>query len=201
MPVLERLRSLSLTTKLIIAVILLIIVLNLMYRLIVPQSSPFGVGLPAAMTTFAGQHEHFSIDVPESWTILETPQGSHGDIEIIAGISVPWHTWPKGRIARSTFLDGNVDQVAMWGRRRAERRDGYELASIEPTGVGGLDGLLHEYSWESYSPILGTITIQCWDAYVLYDTSGYAVSLCAEQQEWSQTQEVFQQMIGSFSIW
>jgi hypothetical protein len=153
------------------------------------------------MQTYVSQREHFSISVPESWGVAETPHGNHGDKEVIAVIGVPGRSSPHGSLARKAFAQADIGAVAAWGESRVQTEEVYVEISLEPIRIAGLEGLQREYSWKSYSRLLGLATWRCQDTYVLHGTSGYALSLCADERHWPQVEPVFRQMIESFSVW
>jgi hypothetical protein len=203
MSISEQIKSFLLTKKrqLLLAILVISLLVSIFGTLIFPswRTGFLGIGLPAPMKTFTGRYVNFSIDYPQSWVAHETPHGIHGDQEVIAEILVPGRSWPSVVIAHQTVLEEDIYQIATWGDTRAKKHSNYVATTLEPLNAPNFDGLLREYSWESSSPVFGVSNVQCKDWYVLSTTSGYALSFCAEKKDWHQVDQVFQQMLMSFS--
>lgn len=188
--------------KFILLILIAICVLSTLAIIFLPsrRTGPFGIGLPSPMSQYTSLNNNFSIEYPNSWTIGETPQGSHGDKEIIAAILVPGRSFPQVYIARKSFLENDINQVALWGQSRAENRCECTPTSFEYFDTPYFHGVTQEYSWKTTNIFNITSTINCRDWYVQYNTEGYALSFCAYQQHWAQVDDVFKEMMNSFSV-
>lgn len=100
----KQLHSLSPRQKTYIFLILIFVVsLVIMFFSQKSRTGPFGIGLPAETQIFVARQGGFSIKYPQSWVAFETPQGSHGDEDVIAVILVPGRSFPQVYIARHFF--------------------------------------------------------------------------------------------------
>jgi hypothetical protein len=163
------------------------------------RTGPFGIGLPSPMVQYSSQKGDFSIKYPKSWGLEETPDGAHGDSEIVAVILVPGRSFPQVYIAHKLFPDKDMNKVTLWGQSRAKDRCKCAQNSAVYSDTLYFHGITQEYSWINKT-IFASITISCRDWYVLYNTDGYALSFCAYQSHWPQVDSVFREMMNSFSV-
>jgi len=154
---------------------------------------------PFDMVVFEAKRAGFTIRFPENWTAMETPQGAHGDQEIVAVLLPAGRSFPQLYVARNTFSNPNMDAVASWGESRAKLRNGYQEFSLFKLNTDYHTGLARDYSWENPT-IFGLKVIRCKDWYVLKESIGYDLSFCADQVDWSRYEPVFEKMIESFQI-
>jgi hypothetical protein len=196
----KQVHSLS-TQQKIYASLILIFVISLVIILFFPESrtGPLGLGLPAETRVFMAKQGGFSITYPQSWVTFETPQGSHGDEDVIAVILVPGRSFPQVYIARHFFSEGNISQVTAWGKIRARKRSGYVEVSVSDLSTPHLQGVIREYLWYESTPF-SHIEIRCKDWYVLKHNMGYDLSFCAESKDWQQFDGVVNEMVKSFMI-
>jgi hypothetical protein len=163
----------------------------------------FGFGNPIPMVTFALHDGSFSILYPQNWVAMETPQGSHGDIEIVAAIVVSGQAHAGVEIARNSFPDGNLSQVIAWGESRAasclEFSPFFPLETLDDNSAG----YILEYSC-TYSDLSffekGETKFRYQDFYVYSNNIGYALSFFAPDTQWSDLEEYFLAMEKSFYV-
>lgn len=160
------------------------------------RATPFGLGIPSTMRDFNFGKEKFTMKYPESWTVVLTPQGNHGDLEVFAVGVVPWRTIPNVTFAHKYFSNGRLEDVADWGESRAQEDPAYENISISPFESDYFSGLLRSYDRYFESP-LGIQNIHCQDWYFLSNDWGYAVSFCAKENDWPKVNDVFNEIIAS----
>src|SRR6266508_5202403 len=163
------------------------------------RKGPLSFGPPAPMKSFQAKNGSYSISYPANWVVGETPQGSHGDDEVVAVILVSGRQSANIAIARRTFPNANTNDVVTWGQARATRNTGYAPVSSEPWSNGKLKGLIHEYTWSSSSSY-EIITRYCQDVYVLSNNIGYTLSFCSQEQDWLSLKCYFFEMRDSFSV-
>jgi hypothetical protein len=194
----EKLRK---TRTIILLLLLALCLLPLLQILLFPsrRTGPFGIGLPSPMEQYSNQESGFSIVYPKSWVFNETPDGAHGDNEVIAVILVPGRSFPQVLIAHKSFPDKDLNQVAQWGQSRAKDKCECILNPLGKLETSNFRGIAQEYSWQVRT-MISTTTIFCQDLYVLYNTDGYALSFCASQSYWPRVADVFNEMMNSFSI-
>jgi hypothetical protein len=196
----KRLVSLSLRQKTYVFLIS-IVVISLVIMVFSQESmtGPFGLGLPAKTRVFLANREGFSIQYPQSWAAFETPQGSHGDEEVIAVILVPGRSFPQVYIARHFSPVSDISQVIAWGEIRARTRNGYLAVSVTNFNTPYLQGIMREYLWYDIT-LFGQLEIRCKDWYSLKGNGGYDLSFCAESKDWQQFDAVLGEMVKSFMI-
>ena len=164
------------------------------------RTGPLGIGLPAKMKIFISETFGISIQYPESWVAFETPTGNHGDREVITWISVPGRTWPFLSVAKHDFEDGNLDQVIQWGLERIERTGGTQNSGISSIQTPILSGKYTNYSYESFSNLLGKKSIICQGFFFLNSGKGYMISFCAENGSGKELIDTEKAMIDSLKL-
>lgn len=160
---------------------------------------PFGMGIPSPMTDFLLEHDGLMIKHPKSWRVLLTPQGNHGDTEVVAFITVPSRSLPDVMIARKPLAQGNISTVARWGEARARSRFIYQPLSLTEFDTAAFPAMLREYTGIEYT-LSGKAVIQCKDFYILHRQTAYTFSFCADQDDWSKVVDVFDEMINSIRV-
>jgi hypothetical protein len=159
-----------------------------------------GFGPPAKMTSYQAKDGSFSISYPENWTVIETPQGSHGDKEIVTVIIVAGHQIANITMARQSFVQGNIDEVVDWGQLRAASLYGYKSISLDPVTSNGYDGYLHEYSFSNQSAWSGMEFSHCQDLYLYENNTGYSLAFCSSEKDWPDLLSYYVEMQNSFSM-
>lgn len=184
----------------IFTVSLLLLLVSALLILLNPsmRTGPFGIGLPAPMTKFKGEYINISMNYPNSWVANETPQGDHGDDEILAGFFVPGRGFPHVLIASREFSENKIDQVVLWGEKRARiKYPNYTQLELNTFSAKHNDGWYRKYSGLSESLIFGSSVVICCDYYLLSDTIGYSISFCSMKEDWPQVEKIAQEMMDS----
>jgi len=147
-------------------------------------------------------HGGFSIKYPRSWQADETPQGNHGDLEVISVISRIGRSFPTAAIARRQFVGDDINQVAEWGETRVKEHNPYAIYKFiakKPLNTDNYDGLSREYYLEE-TTLIGQVIRHCQDWYLIEKKIGYSLSFCVDDKDWPQAERIFQEMIQSFTI-
>jgi hypothetical protein len=150
--------------------------------------------LPSPMVHFVSKKFNFSIDHPESWRAFETPQGNHGDLDVIGMVYVPRNP-TTFEIASRNFDREGIDNVVQWGLDRAKRCQEFKQIDRKSYHILGFEGVRSEYTC---SKTLGSV--KCIDYYFIKGSTGYALSSCATKDQWDEVGPIFDQMIRSFSL-
>jgi len=197
---LSKIRSLP-RRQIVILTLILLLILSLLIILAFPekQTGPFGIGLPSDFKVFTSKSGGFIIKYPESWVAAETPQGSHGDKEVLAVILVPGRSFPQVDFAYKQFDVNDMDTVVKWGRGRAIALSNYSEISVSAIAAPNVEGIIREYTWHE-SSLLGDVNLQCKDLYLLRDNTGFAISFCAEDKQWQLFENAVVEMINSFKF-
>jgi hypothetical protein len=153
--------------------------------------------LPSPMINFVSKKYNFSIDHPESWPAFETPQGEHGELDVIGIIFVPRNP-TIFEIASRNFDQGGIENVVQWGVDRAKRCQEFEQIDQGIKNISGLVGVWSEYTCFKNMHFL--LKTKCIDYYVIDGLTGFALSSCALKDQWGEVGPIFDQMIRSFSL-
>lgn len=159
-----------------------------------------GIGLPAQMAYYKGEHSSFSVSYPESWVITETPNGNHGDKDVIATILVPGRSWPQIKIERITLSGGDVEELATYEENKVSKEKTISQTTMDRFNTTDIDGLVFDYSWQTSSLFFGSVSIRCKDYYTIQESYGYTLSFCAEIGQWSEVENTYNQIIESFAV-
>lgn len=184
-------------------VILILAFLFSIYRLIaVPgnRTGYFGIGLPSRMINYDGKQSSFSISYPESWVVSETPNGNHRDQDIIATILVPGRSWPKIVIEKVVLPQGGLEELAKYEENKINKEKTISHMTMDRFKTSHLDGLIRDYSWQTSSWLLGSTFIRCEDFYAIQNNYGYTISFCAEEGQWAEVENSFNEIIESFYV-
>ncbi len=183
-----------------LASLLLIIALGLYLSLQVETGS-FGINamaFPTSMPIFKSESAHFTMQYPSNWTAIETPQGDHGDLNVVAVILPPGRSFPQMVVASRPISDGDIGEVVSWGTMRASKKPKYNSGIVTSLNTTHFRGFTHDYTWLNQT-FFGTETIYCQDFYVLDGDVGYVLSSCAQSRDWPNFRKLFYDMIQSFS--
>jgi hypothetical protein len=182
--------------------IMVITLISIIRPLFLPslRFGPFGIGLPAPLKTYTGKYFSFSIKYPSNWIIFETPNGNHGDHEVIATVQVPGRSWPFLAIASRRFIDGNINQVSNWGYQRINNLTDLREVSLAPFTTTYYHGFVRDYLWTDNDPLFGQINVESKDYYILDDNKGYILSFSSEQEKWGDVDAIFLEMVNSFIV-
>ena len=165
------------------------------------RAGPFGIGLPSSLVKYTSKTENFTIVHPGSWPVYETPQGNHGDIEVFAIINPPGRSFPHMILAKKLFPGENLNDVAKWGVERAKllSTENFIEISLESRTINNVTGYLHDYFF-SAPGIFEERHYHCNDLYFLENSLGYDLSFCSEEEDWDEVNNIFFQMVESFSV-
>lgn len=134
---------------------------------------------------------------PENWVAQLTPQGNHGDKEVIGVVSVPAKFFLNIIVARKESAGEDASSVADWGLLRAQSRFiHYELISLSDYLSESFSGLISEYIARTGSP-LETQNVHCKDLYFTHNQNGYAFSFCTTENDWTEVSSIFDEIISS----
>jgi len=177
-------------------------VISILLMVVKPSKrvGPFGIALPADLIEFEGQYFPFTISYPESWIMVELLHGDHGDMDVIGGLDIPGRSWPSARIVRKAIPAGTLQDVVAWEQKRvsAENYDGYQsLEQTIDTSAG--PRYIHEYS-HVQPGLFHELTVKCRAIFLLKDSLGYGITLCAEEQHWQEYGETFHAILDSFEV-
>lgn len=197
MKLLARIASLG-RLQLILLVLTIWTLVSVLVLIFVPaaRKGPLGFGSPAPLKALASKELGFSVSYPGNWTAFETPQGNHGDREVVAVILVAGKVGAYVTIAHRPFLNANIDDVVEWGHSRATSHPGYSLISLRRITGEKAGGVAEEYVW--FSNAQYRQYIHCLDRYVLFKNGGYVLSFCSTERDWLSLAGIFEQMAESF---
>jgi len=184
-------------------VLFLYSLVSIIMALILPggQSGPLGIGISSRMINYTSKNGDFSIIHPSTWPISETLNGEHGDMEVFAIINSGGRSFPRMVLAKKTFPGNSLQDVVKWGEERAQKLSisDYRDASLEAQTINSFAGYLRLYTFKSPG-ILGDSNYICRDWYFINNSIGFDLSSCSEQKDWDKTNNIFTQMVQSFSI-
>jgi hypothetical protein len=159
---------------------------------------PLGLGLPARWTGLEVTVAGLCVSHPDSWVGFETPQGSHGDLAVVAAIGVPGRSWPAIKILAGGADGTSVSALVAWAGQRARQHAGYSTLDTQQLVPPGWDGQTSEYVFTA-SGLLGPTQIRCYDFSIMAATGGYVLTMCAETEDWQVVQPVFRDIIDTLS--
>jgi len=163
-------------------------------------TGPWSVGLPSAMAIYENPYGNFTMLYPENWNAYNTPDGNHGDTDMIGMIIVPGRTYPRVYIATNNGVN-LLEEVVDWGEERIHDSLGYQEISLESVDMNNLEGIRRNYIKQSGSEWFGYNQIICQAYYILDHSTGFTFTFCSESDKWEgQVNDVFQRMIESIRI-
>lgn len=160
---------------------------------------PLGVGLPATWTRLEVAAAALCVSHPDSWVGFETPQGSHGDRSVVASIGVPGRSLPQIKILAGDPNVASLSDLVVWAEERARQRTGYSSLDPQLLPPSGWDGQVSEYVF-SASGLFRATQIRCYDFSFITASGGYALSMCAEADDWPVVEPVFREVIDTVSV-
>ena len=195
-------RDKSIQLNQIVLFLLIIIFVSVMNLILFPslRKGPLGFGPPAKMTTFIAFDGSYSISHPANWTAFNTPQGNHGDTEVIAIITVSGHQMANLTISRQYFPDKTLDEVINWGQSRAEKHNGFTPVELKEISNINYDVYSFNYYWSSTNVWGDELLIHCQDFYTLYYETGYILSFCSKEKDWPDLINYYTDMQNSFVV-
>jgi hypothetical protein len=163
------------------------------------KSLPFSPerALPNEMKDFVLKPDGIVFSYPDHWIGQMTPQGDHGDQEVIAVLLDPAKSLLNIFIARHQFSNQDITEVAAWGTSRISMRfSRYEQKASTPYELDFFSGQVAEYIAWTGSPI-ETENVHCKDLYFLHKAYGYAFSFCTNESDWIQLSPIFEKIIST----
>jgi hypothetical protein len=152
---------------------------------------------PNEMKDFVLEPDGIGFSYPDRWIGQMTPQGDHGDQEVIAVLLDPAKSLLNIFIARQQFSNQDIIKVATWGKSRIPMRfSRYELKASTPYESDSFSGQNVEYIAWTDSPI-ETENVHCKDLYFLRKEYGYAFSFCTNESDWIQISPIFDKIIST----
>jgi hypothetical protein len=177
--------------------------LFLMFLGIMPLSeraTPLGFGIDAPMTHYLFEQDNLSVSYPKSWNLHLTPSGNHGDKDVMALITVPWHPLPEIIVFRKLFKSNDLSDVVKWRVTQLKNTDCYKLFSSSTSSFGNITGATEEYKCNSLSLIASDSVIHCKDFHILQNSIGYVFSFCSYAKDWEKLSGTFNKIIESVRI-
>ncbi len=125
--------KIRITVLIAIAAIVMIIVLVILY-MVNPnkRAGIFWLGLPSEFSELKIGNEAI-LQYPRTWVGFHTPDGNHGDGDVVAVIGVPGRGLPKVVLAHKIIVGGDAEAVAAWGDERIGKNFKLPISGIKPT--------------------------------------------------------------------
>jgi hypothetical protein len=162
------------------------------------RATILGFGIDAPMTQFVFEQDKFTINYPKSWNLHLTPDGNHGDNDVIALILVPLHSLPKITFFRKVFANDDLSNVINWREERLKDSNGYKFIAQSSFSFGNSPGENIEYTRNSKS-LLGDAIIRCKDVIFSQNSVGHIISFCAYASDWEKLENTFNRVIFSIN--
>lgn len=139
----------------------------------------------------------FSISVPEIWEATNTPEGNHGDKDVLMIVSA-LGSQPLLEVASTNIADKSLEQIITWGKQRIGKYGRYVLMSESGYSIrDAYDGILLEYSQERKDFFGNQQTFRCINWYTSRESVAFSFSFCVENSKWDTLDEVFIEMLNS----
>lgn len=134
------------------------------------------------------------------WNPADFPYGSEGEQEAITLVGVSGRGFPGLMILRKIDSEMTIYEVQEWSFFRAEEKHAlYDIKST-PFDNPKYNGMINEYSYLSFSSLLGEKEIVCKDWCFIENSNGWIVSLCSHSSDWKLLDPVFKKIILSFNV-
>jgi hypothetical protein len=165
-------------------------------------TNPFKFGSSAVptssgMKSFVLEQDKIEFLYPDNWIADLTPQGEHGDREVIAFLTAPAPLFENIVVARKEFDGEDVSAVANWGESKAQSRFiRYKMNILIPYSSEQVSGLIREYVDDTGSSLM-TKNSYCKDLYFLHQHQGYTFSFCTYESDWDKVSPTFDKIIES----
>jgi hypothetical protein len=149
------------------------------------------------MTKHDNQVGKFSILIPSAWGTVDTPNGNHGDKEVLMVVT-SLGSQPLLEVSNSKLSSIDFDQVLNWGKQRIEEHGNYLLvSSSDHLTQQQFAGKLLEYSQERRDFLGNSQTFHCLNWYTFRESTAYSFSFCSDQSRWNDLKEIFVKMMDS----
>lgn len=160
---------------------------------------PFSHAQPGELVSHQGESAPMVIDCPENWSFGETPQGNHGDHEVIAVIN---GDLPNMVIARAADPLPDLATAEFWALKRASGCENFVRTFRQDYATPHTTGVLVDYTcfWTVSLIPRRQATVPCRDYITIIDTQAYQLSFCATEEQWPDVAETFDAMLQSFHL-
>jgi hypothetical protein len=179
-------------------IILLFILLSLLiirFIFLKANESPIG---DLVYEEFLVEQNPVKIQVPSDWVTISTPEGSHGDINII-GIIEPLRGPYAAITIEKTQPVINMTSLLSWAETRAKEGGKYTNVSSNEILLNGNESVVREYIL-TYTTLFGETSDQCRAFHLLREEIGYVITFCADTNGEQQYSEIFEFMASTIEI-
>lgn len=157
-----------------------------------------GLGIPARMVSHRSVLGNFTILLPETFSVSDTPQGSHGDSSIIlAAKNLALSIYIEVSHYATVSTMHGLTTVAI--NKLSSENVNYNWISMQDYSDAQNIGIAHEYTMYRGNSIIGGSEFHCLNWYTINKT-GYAFSFCVNSQKWEMAKSTFFQIIDSISF-
>lgn len=160
------------------------------------RNNIFGIGLPAESTSYQSERYGFYIEFPETWSIGETPQGDHGDQDVISVIfSAGMSLGPKAFMyIRAMPTLTALEKLIEHEEQKTIELPGYHELELSTFSTPRFHGTTRKYQYKT------AIFLICRNYNFVIDDIGYSLQGCAKEPFWNQSEDVFRQIVDSFDV-
>jgi hypothetical protein len=151
----------------------------------------------SVMTKHYSQTGKFSILIPSVWGVVDTPNGNHGDKEVLMVVT-SLGSQPLLEVSSANLPDKSLEQLLIWGEQRIDKYGSYSLFSDSDYSIGQeYSGKLLEYSQKRKDFIGNDQIFHCINWYTFRESVAYRFSFCSERNKWDNLRDIFIKMMGS----
>lgn len=137
---------------------------------------------------------------PENWWASLTPQGNHGDVEVIAFLGARGAEYQNLTVASKHIKSEDISEIGDWGDLRIEDRFArYESQPLVSYSSDEISGLIREYKAYTNSP-LEIENAHCKDLYFAHEQNAFSFSFCVDENDWRAMSPVFDRIIDSIEF-
>jgi hypothetical protein len=184
----------------VLLLILFILMFGISYILSITFNGPYDTLPSVSMVRGTSEEGRFSISYPSTWDFSLIPLG-RSESNMVAGISSA--DFPKLGvyifIRRSIITHKSLTEVANWGRGIASTENAYREIAYGIYVIGKEETYLSEYiRYTSASPIQGPQEIRCYGNYRLHNSTGYAIDMCVDADDFPKVAPTFRRILESF---
>lgn len=140
--------------------------------------------------------EGISFSYPKDWKAFVSPDGEHGDKEVIGGITVLGHPWPFVIIAKAPPDINKINDAINWGENRINGI--FNELSLTFMEIDDNTRAIRLYLRDSHL-FFATISLKCKDLYLNSAGNWYAITFCAREKDWNAYSDIFDFMQSSIS--
>jgi hypothetical protein len=163
---------------------------------------PLSIPTSSTMSRFASATNHYAISYPEDWFFQETPNGIQGNRSIVAIIDFPKLPPPGVRVTiqRSSEHFDSLMQASEWAESIRRTEQAYRVISSENRVLKEemvLESVI--YFELPATPLQSVQPMKCLGHYRLHKRIAYALTFCAQADDFSNLETTFRHMIDSIS--